>query len=159
MATKDNINNYKRLKNVLIVRFSAITDVVLTIPVVYSACCSYPDVNFSKYGTSPSLYVTTVTSCPFFINAPKNLKLVGVDIKELYNGLRGARRLLNELYREYAIDAMVDLQNNCYSSIMRLFCRFRGIPTACINDGQGSKNALIRKNNKVMLPLTSMVRM
>lgn len=149
MATNDRINNRRGLKNVLVVRFSAITDVVLTIPVVYSACCSYPDVNF--------YLVTRQSMSTIFINAPKNLKLVGVDIKELYNGLRGARRLLNELYREYAIDSMVDLQNNCYSSIMRLFCRFRGIPTACINDGQGSKNALIRKNNKVMLPLTSMI--
>lgn len=149
MATNDRINNRRGLKNVLVVRFSAITDVVLTIPMVYSVCCGYPDVNF--------YLVTRQSMTSIFINAPKNLKLVGVDIKEQYNGLGGARRLLNKLYQDYAIGAMVDLQNNRYSSIMRLLCRLRGIPTACINEGQGSKKALIRKNNKLMLPLTSMI--
>lgn len=149
MATKNEINNRRGLKNVLIARFSAITDVVLTIPVVYSACRSFPDINF--------YLVTRPSMTSMFINAPKNLKLVGVDIKGKYKGMKGAHRLINEMRRDYVIDALVDLQNNAYSRVMRFVCCLHRIPTSCINEGQGRQRKLIRPNNKVMLPLTSMV--
>lgn len=148
MAMKDNLNNRRALKNVLIVRFSAITDVVLTIPVVYSVCRCYPDVNF--------YLVTRPSMVSIFIDAPKNLKLVGADLKQEYKGIGGARRLLNEMRSEYAIDALVDLQDNSFSRIMRFFCHFHHIPTASINNHLKISRRLIRKNNKVMLPLTSM---
>ena len=143
------INNQHGLKNVLIVRFLAITDVVLTIPVVYSACRCYPDVNF--------YLVTRKSMTSMFINAPKNLKLVGVDIKSEYKGMGGAYRLIKELRHDYAIDAVVDLQNDAFSRIMRFESRWHRIPTACVNDYQKNSHPLIRRNNKVMLPLTSMI--
>lgn len=149
MAMKDSTNNLRGLKNVLIVRFSAITDVVLTIPVVYSACRCYPDVNF--------YLVTRKSMTSMFINTPENLKLVGVDIKSEYKGMGGAYRLIKELRHDYAIDAVVDLQNDAYSRIMRFESRWHRIPTACVNDYQKNSHPLIRRNNKVMLPLTSMM--
>ena len=36
----------KEYKNVLIARFSALGDVAMTVPVVYSACEAYPTVRF-----------------------------------------------------------------------------------------------------------------
>lgn len=148
MATNDRVNNQRGLKNVLIARFSAITDVVLTIPVVYSVCRCYPNINF--------YLITRQSMIPMFIDAPKNLTLRGVNIKKDYNGITGARRLLNELCRDYAIDAFVDLQNDSYSRLMRLFCRLKKIPATSINNTIKASKPLIRKNNKVMLPLSSM---
>lgn len=148
MAIKNEINNRRGLKNVLIARFSAITDVVLTIPVVYSACRSYPDVNF--------YLITRKSMTSIFINAPKNLKLIGVDIKNEYKGIGGMRRLRNEMRRDYNIDAFVDLQGDSRSRILRFGCHLHNILTSCINEGQGSQRKLIRPNNKIMLPLTSM---
>lgn len=149
MATNDIINNQRGLKNVLIARFSAIGDVAMTIPVVYSACRCYPDVNF--------YLITRPSMTSIFINAPKNLKLIGVDVKEEYKGLMGMRKLLNKLRREYSIDAFVDLHDVLRTHMLRLLCRLRGIPTARINKGRGGKRALTRRRNKVMLPLTSSI--
>ncbi len=149
MATNDRINNRRGLKNVLVVRFSAITDVVLTIPVVYSVCRYYSEVNF--------YLVTRPSMTSIFVNAPKNLKVIGVDVKNQYKGFGGMRALLNEMRRDYNIDAFVDLQDDKRSRMMRLLCHLHRIPTSCINEGQGNSRALIRPNNKVMLPLTSMI--
>lgn len=148
MATKSEINNRRGLKNVLIARFTAITDVVLTIPVVYSACRCYPNINF--------YLITRPSMTSMFIDAPKNLKVIGVNIKNDYRGIGGARRLVKELSCEYAIDAFVDLQNDSYSRWIRLFCHFKKILTASINNPIKESKPLIRKNNKVMLPLSSM---
>lgn len=149
MATNDKINNRRGLKNVLIARFSAIGDVAMTIPVVYSACRCYPDVNF--------YLITRPSMTSIFINAPKNLKLIGVDVKEEYKGLMGMRRLLNELRKEYSIDAFVDLHDVLRTHMLRLLCHMHRIPTARINKGRGGKRALTRRRNKVMLPLTSSI--
>lgn len=149
MATKNEINNRRGLKNVLIARFTAITDVVLTIPVVYSACRCYHDINF--------YLITRPSMTSIFINTPENLKLIGVEIKNEYKGIVGMRRLFNEVRRDYKIDAFVDLQGDSRSRILRFCCHLHHIPTSCINEGQGCSRALIRSNNKVMLPLTSMI--
>ena len=149
MATNDKINNRRGLKNVLIARFSAIGDVAMTIPVVYSACRCYPDVNF--------YLITRPSMTSIFINAPKNLKLIGIDVKEEYKGLMGMRRLLNELRKEYLIDAFVDLHDVLRTHMLRFLCHLHRIPTARINKGRGGKRALTRKQNKVMLPLTSSI--
>ena len=149
MATNDKINNRRGLKNVLIARFSAIGDVAMTIPVVYSACRCYPDVNF--------YLITRPSMTSIFINAPKNLKLIGVDVKEEYKGLMGMRRLLNELRKEYSIDAFVDLHDVLRTHMLRFLCHLHRIPSARINKGRGGKRALTRRRNKVMLPLTSSI--
>lgn len=147
MVANDSINNLRGLKNVLIARFSAISDVVITIPVVYSACRCYGDVNF--------YLITRPSMTSIFINAPKNLTVIGVDIKGEYKGIMGMRRLFNKLRKEYVIDAFVDLHDVLRTHMLRLLCRLHSIPTASINKGRSGAHALTRRRNKVMLPLTS----
>lgn len=149
MATNDILNNRRGLKNVLIARFSAIGDVAMTIPVIYSACLCYRDVNF--------YLITRPSMTSIFINKPENLKVIGVDVKDKYKGIAGLRKLLKELRRDYNIDAFVDLHDVLRTHILRLLCRINGIPTSRINKGRGGKRALTRRHNKVMLPLTSSI--
>lgn len=150
MATsKNNSGNLRGLRNVLIARFSAIGDVAMTIPVIYSVCHCYPDVNF---------YLTTRPSMTsIFINAPKNLTLLGIDVKNEYKGLPGMRRLFKELRKKYNIDAFVDLHDVLRTQMLRLMCFINRIPSTHINKGRGHKRALTRRRNKVMLPLSSSI--
>ena len=56
------LNSYRR---VLIARFSALGDVAMTIPVLYSVCRVNPDTHF--------VMLTTKFAAQLFVNAPANL--------------------------------------------------------------------------------------
>mgnify|MGYP003236426010 FL=1 len=117
--------NDRGLVSVLVVRFSAMGDVAMTVPVLYSACRCYPDVNF--------VMVTRPAMTGFFVNAPANLTVVGADVKNDYKGPSGLRRLTNELIGQYKPDCMLDLHNVLRTKIMSLFCRLRGVRVVTIN--------------------------
>lgn len=134
-------------RRVLVTRFSAIGDVAMTVPVLYSACRTYPDDTF--------YFVTRPSMLPIFVNPPANLHLIGADVKTDYTGIRGMRRLLKELCQDYFIDTYIDLHAVLRTHALGLFCRLRGIPVSRINKGRRGKRALTRRNNKVMLPLLS----
>lgn len=139
--------NPRGLQSVLIARFSAIGDVAMTVPVIYSACRCYPDVNF--------VMVTRPAMTSIFVNAPANLTVVGADVKDEYKGPAGMRRLVAELNAKYRFDAFIDLHDVIRTRLMGLFGLLRGIRTVRLNKGRGDKRALTRRSNKVMLPLTS----
>lgn len=139
--------NTLHLHTVIIARFSAIGDVAMCIPVVYSACRCYPEVKF--------VFVTRQSMTGFFVNAPENLTVLGVNLKNEYSGARGIYRLVKKLVADYHPDAFIDLHDVLRTMIMRLFFRLRGVRSFSLNKGRDSKRALTRKNNKVMLPLIS----
>lgn len=132
---------------VIAVRYSALGDVAMTIPVLYSACLCYPRTRF--------VMVTRRHMTGMFVNAPANLVVVGVDTKGEYAGLRGMHRLMQRLVAEYSPSALIDLHDVLRTKAMRLLARLRGIKVASINKGRSHKRALTRRYAKVMLPLTS----
>lgn len=142
---KGKENNGHRLSNVLVVRFSAIGDVAMTVPALYGACHACPDVRF--------IFVTRASMTSIFLNPPSNLVLIGVDLKKDYKGLRGMRRLYKELRRDYAIDGVVDLHDVIRTKYLRLLAHLSGLKVSHIHKGRKGKRALTRKNDKVMLPL------
>ncbi len=139
--------NDRGLINVAIARFSAIGDVAMTVPVVYSVCRTYPDVRF--------VFVTRRTMAGIFVNPPANLALVGVDLKTDYVGVAGMRRLADELCRNYDIDFFVDLHDVLRTRVLRIFWRLSGIKSRAIHKGKAHKQALTRRYRKRLLPLIS----
>ena len=73
----------------LIIRFSALGDVAMTIPVIYSVARQYPGERFDV--------VTRPFFAGLFINAPENVHVIPADFKESYRGAAGMRRLLHDL--------------------------------------------------------------
>lgn len=134
-------------ERVLVVRFSALGDVAMTIPVVYDACRSNPEVRF--------VFVTRRGADAMFVNPPSNLTVVGVDLKADYRGAAGPVRLLKRIVADYGIDAVADLHGVLRTYIMGAAARLSGIAVNTIRKGRTSKRALTRSRNKVMLPLTS----
>ena len=74
-------------KHILVIRFSALGDVAMVVPVVYSLAMQYPDIRI------------TVLSRPFarplFDDLAPNVSFMAADLKGEYHGVRG----LNSLYR------------------------------------------------------------
>lgn len=140
-------NKQLKYKTVLIARFSALGDVAMTVPVVYSACRAYPDVRF--------VFVTRPSMTSIFVDAPTNLVLEGADVKGQYTGVNGMRRLVAELVAEYKPDVFVDLHNVLRTKLMSIFLGLRGIATYRVFKPRAQRRALTRPHNKVMLPLTS----
>lgn len=132
---------------VLLMRLSALGDVAMTIPEVYDACISNPDVSF--------LFLTKPLPAQLFVNAPKNLQVIVPDLKR-YRGISGLYKLYSRLHREYNIDTVVDLHDVARTKILRAFFRSSGVHVSYICKGRRAKHALTRRNGKVLLPLKPM---
>lgn len=131
----------------LLIRFSALGDVAMTLPVVYGICESYPERRF--------VYLTSRLPSQLFVNAPANLEVRGVDLKE-YKGLRGLSRLTGELMENYRITVVGDLHNVIRSRVISSLLRLRGAVVRHLNKGRHARRALTRRNNKVLVRLKPM---
>lgn len=134
------------MKNILVIRFSAMGDVAMTIPVIYSLAHLYPDVRFTV--------LSRKAFQPLFQNKPSNVSFLGVDLKEEYKGLRGVNKLFCYL-RSLNFDAVADLHDVLRTCFLRTRFRMAGIPVASIGKGRKEKEELTRIRNKVFKPLKS----
>ena len=128
-------------------RFSALGDVAMTIPVVYSVCRSNPATRF--------IFLTKKSQASLFINPPANLVVLGIDFKAEYPHAYALWRLFAKLKKEYDIDAVADLHGVLRSYMISMSGLLRGVTVHTIRKGRMHKRALTRPRNKVMLPLIS----
>lgn len=136
------------LNSVIIARFSAIGDVAMTIPAVYVACRQNPGIQF--------VMLTRRGLDAMFVNAPENLAVEAVDLKDgRYKGVMGMRRLAKEMKGKWHPDAFVDLHDVIRTRLLGLFFRLGGIPVSRINKGRAEKKALTRQKNKCFKPLST----
>ncbi|MDE6135338.1 MAG: glycosyltransferase family 9 protein [Muribaculaceae bacterium] len=131
---------------VLMARFSALGDVAMTIPVVYSVCRCNPSVRF--------VMVTRPSMTAMFVNAPSNLVLFGADVKGEYAGVGGMRRLARRLMEEYSPTMFADLHNVLRTHVLGFFLRMSGVTVSRLFKPRSNRRELTRRRNKVMLPLT-----
>ena len=73
--------------HILIIRFSALGDVAMTVPVVYSLAKQYPDVRITM--------LSRPFARPLFENLAPNVNFMEADLKVEYHGIKG----MNALYR------------------------------------------------------------
>ncbi len=137
--------NKKRPDTILITRFSAVGDIAMTIPLLYSLADTYPDKRF--------IFVSRERFGQFLVNAPKNLQFEGVDLNE-YKGLGGLYSLKKRLMK-HRPDAIADLHDVLRTKILRLYLKLSGVRCASIEKGRAEKRALTRAKNKERHPLKS----
>lgn len=129
--------------HILGVRFSAMGDVAMSVPVLIALTRTYPDLQI------------TVVSKPFFEPLFSDLDRVhffGADVKQKYKGALGLYKLYKSLKPE-RFTAIADLHNVIRSNVLLSFFRLRGNKIAQINKGRAAKKALTREVNKVFEPL------
>ena len=138
--------NKHKSHTVLITRFSAVGDIAMTIPLLYSLCEKYPEHRF--------IFVSRERFGQFFIDKPRNLEFAGINLNR-YKGPIGLFRLYREL-NSYKPDMIADLHDVLRTKILRFyFGTFSRTKCAHIEKGRKEKRALTRKENKCSAQLTS----
>lgn len=130
----------------LALRFSALGDVAMTVPVLTALANQYPQLEI------------TVLSRPFmqplFTGAPSNIHFRGIDVSK-YKGIGGLFKLFREIKKEGNYDAIADLHDVLRSKILRTLFKLYGAKVAYIDKGRKDKKALTRPKHKIMKQLPS----
>ena len=137
------------MSRILALRLSALGDVAMSVPVIYSFAENYPD--------SEIVVVSREKWGALFANMPSNVCFYGIDLQE-YRGIRGLERLFGELRRE-EFDAVADFHNVLRTKYLDMRFRMAGVPVAVINKGRREKKELTRPQHKRLVQLkTSTMR-
>lgn len=120
--------------NILVIRLSALGDVAMTLPVVYSAALQHPDVQF------------TVLTRPFFarlfINRPSNVAVMEADYKGRHKGMGGTLALLHELSTK-GFTHVADLHNVSRSWQIDTAMRLHGCQVAMVDKNRRARRSVM----------------
>ncbi len=117
----------------LVMRFSAMGDVALTVPALRAALEGNDDLRLTV--------ATRPLFAPFFSGLPRT-RLFTPDLKE-YPGLGGLRRLYHDLRAGSSYDAVLDLHDVLRTKILRRHFRRTGVPVHVIDKGRREKRLLL----------------
>lgn len=134
----------KEIRKLLVVRFSAMGDVAMTVPVLTQLARQ-----------NPQLRITMLTRRkfePLFEWAPANIEVRGIDLDN-YKGLLGLSRLYSMLRKE-GFDAVADLHDVLRTKYLRTRFRLSRTPVSVIDKMRRQRRAFL--GNAVRLePLPS----
>jgi len=128
------------MKKLLVIRFSALGDIAMTVPVVHDLAAQYPDWNIT--------ILSREMARPLFELLPSNVHFFAADLKGRHKGFWGLNRLIRDILNE-DFDRVADFHNVLRSILLRLNCRMSGWQVAVIDKGRKGKRALTRQKNKV----------
>ena len=134
-------------QHILVIRFSSMGDVAMTVPVLKNLLVQ-----------NPTVKITVVSNAffePLFMGLER-CSFYPVYLNERHKGFRGIFRLFNELNKSNQFDAIVDLHSVLRSHLLSLFFKMSGVAIAQLDKGRSEKKALTRKENKVFISLTAM---
>ena len=126
------------MAHILAIRFSALGDVAMTVPVLYAVAKQYPQDEFT--------ILTTENMGCLFEHLPRNVHFRGVDLNR-YKGMVGLNTLFYELYKE-GYDAVADLHDVIRTMFIRMAFRLKDKPVANIDKSRMAKRRLVQKDKK-----------
>lgn len=128
----------------LVIRFSALGDVAMAVPVVYALAKAYPDLRITV--------LSKAIARPLFSRLPSNVGFMEADIKGEYRGVKG----LNALYRRLAakrFTMVADLHAVLRSDYLRMRFKLSHIRLEHINKHRQQRHALVSQSRKQMKQL------
>ena len=131
-------------EHILVIRFSALGDVAMVVPVVWSLSQQYPDVRITVLSRG--------FARPFFENLAPNIGFMEADLKHEYHGIKG----LNALYRRLAakqFTAVADLHSVLRSGFLRMRFNLNRYHVAHIDKHRKKRRSLVSKYHKTLEPL------
>ncbi|MFT3679644.1 MAG: glycosyltransferase family 9 protein [Ferruginibacter sp.] len=133
-------------KHILVIRFSAMGDVAMTVPVIKNAL-----------EQNPSLQITVVSNSFFkpLFTSLERCHFHPADLKGKHKGAAGIFKLYRELKADDKFDAVADFHNVLRSKLLRSFFKLSSHKVAVIDKGRKEKKALTRKDKKILQPLVS----
>lgn len=128
--------------NILVLRLSALGDVAMTIPAVYSVARAYPQHRF--------VVATSAFTARLFINPPVNVEVIGLS-KEESRGAMGTIRMIGRL-RKLSVDAVADLHNVMRSWLVSTYFRLQGKTVAMLDKHRTERRAILRNHAEAAVP-------
>jgi ADP-heptose:LPS heptosyltransferase len=132
------------LQRILVVRFSALGDVALLVPVIKSFVATYQDVEVTV--------VTRPKFAPLFYDIERVISFPA-DIDYTYTGIFGMRDLFRTLIRKGDYDLVIDFHDHIRTIIFRTFFKVFGTPVIVYDKGRHEKKAFSKRDDKVEKPL------
>jgi len=134
------------MKHILVIRLSAMGDVILTLPVIRSVLLLNPD-----------LKITVLTRKPFhsFFSNIDRLQVVVADVNNEHKSAFGLFRLQKQLATSNSFDAVVDLHDVLRSRLLSFFFRIKGTPIYRISKDRIAKKKVIKTKETTLLPHTT----
>ncbi len=145
MEQKENLTDKTFPKKLLVIRLSAIGDVAMTVPAIWSLVKNHPDVQvtFVSQGFARDI-----------INQLPGMLFFEANTKARHKGLLGIFRLYQDLKKLDSYEAVIDLHNVIRSKILRNLFWLSGVKKVSIIDkGRKEKRRLVRLRNKQLKPL------
>lgn len=122
-------------KKLLVLRFSALGDVAMTIPSLWALSTEYPELDITV--------LSTPNTESLFKTLPCNVTFKGVNFKKEYKGLLGLHRLATALAL-YHYDYVADLHDVLRSKYIRNTLKIKGSNVAYIDKGRKEKKGLTK---------------
>lgn len=117
----------------LIIRFSAMGDVAMMVPLVRRLALQYPDLDITV--------LTRQRLTQLFVPAEPNIHLMGVDLNQ-YKGFGGLNRLYKQV-KATPFDAVADFHDVLRTKYLRRRFRWAGVKVAVIDKGRAEKKQLL----------------
>ena len=132
-------------EHILVIRFSALGDVAMTVPVVWALANQYPDIRITV--------LSRKFARPLFDDLAPNVNFMEADLNKEYHGVRG----MNALYRRLVakqFTKIADLHNVLRSEYLRLRFNLGRYRVEHINKHRKQRRKLVsfEKRVKTQLP-------
>ena len=128
------------MKKLLVIRFSALGDIAMTVPVVHDLAVQYPELDITM--------LSREMARPLFERMPKNVHFFAADLKGRHKGLLGLCRLWRDAHLS-DFDYIADFHDVLRTWWLRTEGCLRRKKVAKIDKGRQGKKALTRQKNKV----------
>lgn len=136
------------MAKILVIRLSAIGDVAMTVPVIYSAAKANPQDTFTV--------LTQAFLIPVFMNRPANVDVIGINTKGAEKTLGGLLRFASALVK-YDYDIVLDLHNVIRTMIVRSFFRVKGKKVFVVDKARSERKRLTTRDHKAFKPLRPVI--
>lgn len=137
------------MTRILIIRFSAIGDVAMTIPIIYSFANQYPQIDITV--------LSRKVLEPLFQEMPENVHYFAADLKGRHKGIFGIYRLFKDL-KPLHFDMVADFHNVIRTKLLRLFFWMAHVRIESVKKGRMGKQKLIRRRHKLLINQKSSFR-
>ena len=131
------------MKKILVIRFSALGDIAMTVPVVHDLAVQYPDCEITLLSRSAAK--------PLFERLPDNVHFFAADLEGRHKGLIGLCRLWRDA-RLSDFDSIADFHDVPRTWWLRAEGCLHRKKVAKIDKGRRGKRKLTRSKDKVFVP-------
>lgn len=128
---------------ILLLRFSALGDVILTLPLIKKLQKTYPQAEI------------TLVSRPYLKSLANalNIDFFSADIDHKYKGFKGLLKLSRHLQKQYQPTHVIDLHNVLRTKVIRRYFRLTHAKTSYLLKDRASQKSLVQYPSKDFRPL------